>query len=303
MVAISSRQLVHEPAHKQAERRSIMSGAGVVALGAIAGFTIFLGLPIGRIKRQAPRLKAFLNATSAGILLFLLWDILSHATAPIEESLGQAAKHHGSWLKPTEFGAIFVVGLGAGMLSLVYFEKWIGQRQQRVSIGPGAMAAAELTSATNPISAPLRIAWLIAAGIGLHNFSEGLAIGQSASRGAVSLTLLLVIGFGLHNATEGFGIVAPLSGGAERPSWKLLLCLGLVAGGPTFLGTIVGRSFNNEALYLGCLALAAGSVLYVLTELLHVGRKLGYKEILIWGLLIGLVVGFATDFVVALTGV
>ena len=53
---------------------------------------------------------------------------------------------------------------------------------------------------------------MIAAGIGLHNFSEGLAIGQSAASGEISLALVLVIGFGLHNATEGFGIVGPFSG-------------------------------------------------------------------------------------------
>ena len=59
---------------------------------------------------------------------------------------------------------------------------------------------------------------MIATGIGLHNFAEGLAIGQSAARGEISLALVLVIGFALHNATEGFGIVAPLAG--ETPSGR-----------------------------------------------------------------------------------
>ena len=80
---------------------------------------------------------------------------------------------------------------------------------------------------TSPASR--RRSWLalfIATGIGLHNFSEGLAIGQSAALGELSLALVLVIGFGLHNATEGFGIVAPLSGDAERPSWRFLALLG-----------------------------------------------------------------------------
>ena len=70
---------------------------------------------------------------------------------------------------------------------------------------------------------------LIAVGIGLHNFAEGLAIGQSAASGDIALATLLVIGFGLHNATEGFGIVAPLAADetAERPSWAFLGLLGL----------------------------------------------------------------------------
>jgi ZIP family zinc transporter len=64
---------------------------------------------------------------------------------------------------------------------------------------------------------------LIAVGIGLHNFGEGLAIGGSAVRGEIGLATLLVVGFALHNATEGFGIVAPLAGAAQRPGWGFLL--------------------------------------------------------------------------------
>ncbi len=74
---------------------------------------------------------------------------------------------------------------------------------------------------------------MIAIGIGLHNFAEGLAIGSSAARGALQLAVLLVIGFGLHNATEGFGIVAPMAAQGRRPSWRYLLLLGLIGGGPT----------------------------------------------------------------------
>lgn len=64
------------------------------------------------------------------------------------------------------------------------------------------------------------LALLIAVGIGLHSFGEGLAIGGSAAIGAISLATLLVIGFALHNATEGFGIVAPLADGLLTISAK-----------------------------------------------------------------------------------
>jgi len=89
-----------------------------------------------------------------------------------------------------------------------------------------------------------------------------LAIGQSAAAGELSLAILLIIGFGLHNATEGFGITAPLAG--ERPGWGFLAVLGLIGGGPTFLGTLIGQSFVNEMLYLGFLlaSIGAGMVLY-----------------------------------------
>jgi len=144
---------------------------------------------------------------------------------------------------------------------------------------------------------------MIAIGIGLNNVSEGLAIGQSAASGEISLALLLVIGFGLHNATEGFGIVAPMSGDDVRPSWKFLALLGLIGGGPTFVGTLLGHVWVNETVSVAFLALAAGSILYVVIQLMNVNQKLGYKTLVAWMLLAGLFLGFATDFIIEAAGV
>jgi len=116
---------------------------------------------------------------------------------------------------------------------------------------------------------------MIAVGIGLHNFAEGLAIGNSAAQGELSLAVLLIVGFGLHNATEGFGIVAPLAAEGERPSWGSLALYGLIGGGPTFLGTVVGQHVVNDTLSIAFLGLAAGSILYVVIELLAVARRAG----------------------------
>ena len=71
---------------------------------------------------------------------------------------------------------------------------------------------------------PYTLALLIATGIGLHNFAEGLAIGQSAATGALQLAMVLIIGFGLHNMTEGFGIAGPLT--SQPVSWKFIALLG-----------------------------------------------------------------------------
>jgi ZIP family zinc transporter len=113
---------------------------------------------------------------------------------------------------------------------------------------------------------------------------------------------LLIIGFGLHNATEGFGIVAPLAAEDQRPSWAFLGVMGLIGGGPTFVGTIVGQTWVNDWLFTAFLGLAAGSILYVIIELLGVGKKLGYKELATWGILLGLFLGFATDMVLVAAG-
>jgi ZIP family zinc transporter len=263
---------------------TVMSFPLTILLGAIAGFTIFLGLPIARLKNASPAWQAFLNAVATGVLVFLLWDVLTGASEPVEAALAEAQAG-----QPAHFFLLlflFVAGLAVGLMSLVYFETGYIRR----------VAAAQQGEAT-----PAQLSLMIAAGIGLHNFSEGLAIGQASRSGAISLAALLIIGFGLHNATEGFGIAAPLTAG-PRPSWRFLALAGLIGGGPTFLGTVLGYSVQSEPVFVLCLALAAGSIFYVIAELLHVGRRFKLRELTMWGLLLGFLAGYATDLLLVYTG-
>jgi zinc transporter, ZIP family len=281
-----------------------VSTTQTILLGAIAGFTIYLGLPLGRVQVASLRTRAFLNAASAGILLFLLFEILAHATAPLEEALEEAADGEAAWGEFAALGLVYVVGFGAGLLSLLYLGRlWKRSAPaQRTSVGPGAMSVAEAElSQPAAQSAALRTGMGIAAGIGLHNFSEGLTIGQAANAGQMTLAALLIIGFALHNATEGFGIVGPLAAANVRASWGWLGLAGLIGGGPTFLGTVVGTSFTSTYLFVGCLALAAGALLYVIGEILPVGRRLSW-EITLWGLMAGFFLGLATELVLELAG-
>ena len=248
-------------------------------LGFLAGGTIFLGLPIARLGHVSTKTKAFLNAISTGILIFLLVEITGHLIEEIEGLVEAAVTSGSSLAGALRYGGIFVAGFSLGLLGLVWFEeRFIGSAKDQ----------------TAPAKRAKQLALMIAVGLGLHNLSEGLAIGQGYSAGAMGVAWLLSIGFALHNATEGFGIAAPLSG--HRASWGFLGVCGVIAGGPTMLGAILGGSFSSKPTEIFFLALAAGTILYIVGELLHLGRVLKGETIVEVGLLIGFFVAMGSDF-------
>ena len=276
-----------------------MSTAQTLLLGAIAGFTIFVGLPMGRVRSTSLALRASLSSVATGILVFLFWDVVSHGVEPVESHL---RAHH--WGAFAGYAALLGLGFTVGLMSLVYYDGWLKSKRATPLVGPGAAATDEFEHRTwfEALTPGRRLALLIATGIGLHNFGEGLAIGQSAAAGELSLALVLIIGFGLHNTTEGFGIVGPMSGEAERPSWGFLGLMGLIGGGPTFIGTLVGQAWVSPALEVFFFAVAGGSILYVVIQLFEVCKRFAMPRLVGWTLLLGLLLGFGTDWVLVAAG-
>jgi ZIP family zinc transporter len=276
-----------------------VSTAQTLILGAIAGLTIFVGLPMGRVRSSSHALRAALSSVATGILVFLFWDVVSHGVEPVESHL---EAHH--WGAFAGYAALLGLGFTAGLMSLVYYDGWLKAKRATPLVGPGAAATDEFGHRTwfEALTPGRRLALLIATGIGLHNFGEGLAIGQSAAAGELSLALVLIIGFGLHNTTEGFGIVGPMSGEAERPSWAFLGLMGLIGGGPTFLGTVIGQAWVSPALEVVFFAVAGGSILYVVIQLFEVCKRFAMPRLVGWTLLLGLLLGFCTDWVLVAAG-
>ena len=282
----------------------------ILLLGAFAGLTIYLGLPLAFLKLIHPSLKVFLNMLATGILLFLLFDVVSKASEPITAALGQVRTQHlGIGIFSLDV-FLLVFGIGLGSVGLVYFQRAVLERVQRKTArhalaetnaapSQGGAASLRLGVETGEMSSTT-LTLLIATGIGLHNFSEGLAIGQSAAIGALQLALVLIIGFGLHNMTEGFGIAGPLTG--QPVSWKFVAFLGLIGGGPTFLGTAVGIIFHSPQVFILFLALAAGAIIYVVAELLGMAKRFKAPDIVMWGLLLGFLLGYGTDLLVTFAG-
>ncbi len=254
-----------------------MSQITAAAIGGVAGFSIFLGLPVARLRGLPKVVQGFMNAVALGVLLFLLWDILSHAASPLQAALKPLHEGRPGAFLPLVL--IFAGGLAAGLLSLIYFNGALFKRAR---------------GSSNQIS-PKNLSMSIATGLGLHNLSEGLAIGQSAATGALAFAGVLVIGFALHNITEGFGIAAPMTMSDTRPSWGFLGLAGLIGGAPTLVGSAIGVFATSTLLSVLFLALAAGALIYVINEMFGIGRKLNSPKGLGWGILTGFLFAFSTD--------
>jgi ZIP family zinc transporter len=263
--------------------RGPLSFGWTIVLGAIAGLTILLGLPIARMRNVSPNAIGALNAIAIGILVYLVVEIAGNATSPLVRAVqtwhaGNAPASSVVWLAIAYVGGLFLglVGLGA------------------IAMRMAKRAAAQAHD-------PYVLAAVIAIGIGAHNFAEGLAIGASAASGATAIAIGLIIGFGLHNATEGFGIAAPLAGRVV-PRWRILGLAGLVAGGPTFLGTIVGYAFHSPVVSVLFLATAIGALVFVIGELWSVLRRTGINAFVTSALACGFVIALATEVILDLYG-
>ncbi len=282
-----------------------MTFAETTLLGAVAGFTIFLGLPFGRVHGLGSRARVGLAMFAVGILGFIFVDVMAHAIEIVEGAINAYKEGSGSLGHAVALALVLGGGFAIGSAGLGTVERRLRRSRRLPPIAGGAvdvlqadLAEAELRDLAR--ARALQTGLTIAIAIGLHNFAEGLAIGVSSSAGEIGLATVLIVGFALHNATEGFGIVGPL--GDTRPSWRWLALAGLLAGGPTFLGSMVGYSVSSEPLELVFYALAGGAVLYVIGEVWTGMRRHGHRELGLWLLSAGFFVGVLTDLIVTYGG-
>ena len=285
-----------------------MSFAQTAILGGLAGFTIFLGLPLGRLQTLGSRARVALAMFSVGILAFIFVDVLSQGLAILHDATDALSHDRGSAGRVIGLTLLLGAGFLLGSAGLGVLERRLRPAGPvKAPIAGGATAAVEAGEAAalaREMEATRRRALALGVSIsvamGLHNLAEGLAIGVSARAGAVSLATVLIVGFALHNATEGFGIVGPL--GEVQPSWRWLTLVGLIGGGPTFLGTPLGYAVTSSTLELAFYALAGGAILYVIGEVWQGMRRYGHRELGLYLLVLGFMAGVVTDLVVTLGG-
>jgi zinc transporter ZupT len=251
--------------------------------GRVAAIFVLIGLYVGVIpvaigllwyplmSQLGRRGLDFILALTIGLLLFLLADAIEEG---FEAALALPASYQG--LALLLFGAI------GAYLSLEAFGNWLLKKRERAgSAGRGRGWV---------------LALLMAVGIGLHNFGEGLAVGAAFALGEAALGSLLVIGFMLHNATEGLAIVAPL--GRERTRLVDLITLGVIGGAPTIAGALLGGLTYSPVIAVLFLAVGAGAIAQVLVQISSqvAGDRSAVQFFSAGHALAGLFAGFAVMF-------
>ncbi|GAB4588884.1 ZIP family metal transporter [Nocardia sp. IFM 10818] len=240
-------------------------------VGVIPVLLGMLFLPLAR--RAGPNALRVLLAVTVGLLVFLAVD-------GTNEGLELGAESGGAF----GGGELVLLGAGLAFLALTALDRWLRARRAR---------------AADTGASGVRLAAMIAFGIGLHNLGEGLAIGSAYAVGELALGAFLILGFAIHNTTEGVAIVAPLV--RERTRLPLLLALGLLAGAPAIVGAVVGASVNNAEVSALLLGIGVGAIAQVIVQILPALRAEGHERAdatAIAGVIGGILVMYLTGLLV-----
>jgi zinc transporter ZupT len=250
-----------------------------------AGFFAIIGTYVGIIpvmigllwlpfiKKISKSKYHFFLALTAGLLLFLGIDSIEEAFDVSDENL--SGSFNGALLIATTIVLSF--------LGLYYTSE-------------------KLTGSADSlkISKPVAIGLMIAIGIGLHNFGEGLAIGAAVGLGSIAFSTFLIVGFALHNTTEGLAIAAPLSRG--KSTVGKLLGLGLIAGAPAIFGAWVGGFAFSPFSSVVFLSIGAGAIFQVIVIILKWIREEGDKNLssaaVASGFALGMLIMYLTSIII-----
>ena len=259
----------------------------------------------------------FFLSLTAGLLVFLGIDALIESNEIAADNVSSI--FNGQVL-------IFIVTT-ISFIALLYTSERLTQRAIKKSMSSAAETTSPYTSYSNSsdinsprirlqatqlqmqeLVKPLAISLMIAIGIGLHNFGEGLAIGAAVLLGEIALSTFLIVGFTLHNTTEGLAIVAPLAKSRKLMLRRLVL-MGVIAGAPTIAGAWIGGFLYSPIATIIFLSIGAGAIFqvvysigsWVLRPTNDNGKKsriVSVNKFTIAGFAIGMVIMYVTGLLV-----
>lgn len=271
------------------------------------GVTFHAEVPVA-VETQGPSLELFGRFGLVGVYVGILPIALGLLWFPFLARLSRRAMN-------------FVLSLTVGLLAYLAVGTWIDALEfaeqipefwqgSKLVVGISALVLGGLLltgqiGGDDRSKSPLRLAYLIALGIGLHNFGEGLAIGAAYASGEAALGAFLILGFTIHNVTEGVGIAAPVA--EQKPALHHFALFTLVAGAPAIFGTWIGGFAFNPVVGTIFLAAGVGAILQVVWEvgqLVHRNsQKIGDPLVALpnlAGFAVGLGLMFGTGYFVAL---
>jgi len=251
------------------------------------------------IRRLNTNKYNFFLSLTAGLLVFLGIDAVLESNEIISENI--AAIFNGQLL--------IVMVVIVSFLVLLYTSETLTQRAAKKSVSANYSASslsssASTTTQQQELIKPLAISLMIAIGIGLHNFGEGLAISAAVLLGKAALGTFLIVGFTLHNTTEGLAIVAPIAKSGQVKIRKLIV-MGFIAGAPTIAGAWIGGFVYSPLAAIVFLSVGAGAIFQVVYSIVswisHTSshdRKTLINTSTIAGFVIGMLIMYTTGLLI-----